>query len=90
MSKKYELEGELKSVCEEKYIAVAPTKNLNRQYENVQAIVSEMESDQIKQKSRVDDITNDLVVSRENANKIKTNWTRTSIFKFHLENMCKH
>ena len=49
-------------------IAVAHTKNPNRQYENVQATVSDMESDQIKLQSRINDLTSDLVVSCESAN----------------------
>ena len=84
---KDELEGELKRVSEEKDIAVAHTKNLNLQYENAQATVTDVESDQIKLHSPIDDLTSDLFVSRESANKIKTNWTTTSIVKFHLENM---
>ena len=46
--RKYDLEGELKCVRAEKNIAVAHTKNINGQYENAQATVSDMESDQIK------------------------------------------
>ena len=87
---KDDLEGELKCVRKEKYIVVVHTKNTNRQYENAQARVSEMESDQIKLQGRIDDLTSDLVISRESANKIKKNWTKTSIFKRNLENMHKH
>ena len=86
---KYELEGELKRVCEEKDIAVAYIKNLNRQYENAQATLLDMESDQIKLQSRIDDITIELVVSCESANEIKTNCTTTIIVKFHLDHMYK-
>ena len=64
LSGKYDLEGELKRVCEEKIIEVVHTMNLSRQYENAQATVSEMESYQIKLQSRIDDITSDFVVSR--------------------------
>ena len=80
----------MKRVCEENYIAVAHTKNLNRQYENAQATVSDMSYDQIKLQSHIDDLTSDLAVSHESANEIKTNCTTTSIFKFRWENMYKH
>ena len=73
----------MKHVCEEKDIAVAHTNNINFQYNNAQATVSDMESDQIKLHSPIDDITSDLVVSRESSNKIKTNWATTFIVKFH-------
>ena len=49
-----------------------------------------MEYDQIKLHSYIDYLTIDLVVYRESDNEIKTNWTTTSIVKFHLENMHKH
>ena len=84
---KYELKGELKRVREERDVAVAHTKNLNRQYKNSQVTVSDTESYQIKLQSLIDDLTSDLVVSRESANKIKTNWTTTSIVKIYLDNM---
>ena len=90
LSGKYDLEGELKRVCEEKIIEVVHTMNLSRQYENAQATVSEMESYQIKLQSRIDDITSDFVVSRESDNKITTNWTTTSTVKFYMEIMYKH
>ena len=90
MRGKYYLKGELKRVCEEKDIAGAHTKNINRQYDNAQAKVSDMESDRSKLQNCIDDLTSDLIVSRESANKIKTNWTTTGIFKFHLENMYKY
>ena len=45
-----------------------------------------MEYDQIKLHSRIDDLTSDLFVSSESANKIKTNWTTIRIVKFNLEN----
>ena len=77
----------MKRVCEEKDISVAHTKNINQQYENSQAIVSDMESDHIKLQIFIDDLTSELVVSIEIANKIKTNRTKTSIFKFHLDNI---
>ena len=80
----------MKRVCEEKDISGEHTKNINKQYENEQTTVSDMESYQIKLQIPIDNVTNDLVVSRESANKIKTNWTTTRIVKFHLENMCKH
>ena len=57
------MEGELKPVREENYIAVAHTNNINQQYENAQATVSDMGSVQIKPQSHIDDITSDLVVS---------------------------
>ena len=84
---KDDLVGEFKRVCEEKDISVAHTKSISQQYDNVQATVSDMESYQIKLQSRIDNITSELVVSCESADKIKTYWTRTSILKFHLENM---
>ena len=71
----------MKRILEEKYIEVAHTNNPNQQYENAQATVSGMESDQIKLQSRIDDLTIDLVVSRESANAIKKKWTTTSIVK---------
>ena len=40
-----------------------------------------------KLNSRIDDLTSDLVVSRESVNKIKTNWTTTRIVKFHLDHI---
>ena len=60
---KDKLEGELNPVCEEKDIAVAHTKNPNQQYENTQATVSNMGSDQIKPYIRIYDLTSDLVLS---------------------------
>ena len=81
------MEGELKRVRGEKDITVAHIKNINRKYENVQATVPDMEYDQIKLQSRIDDITSVLVISHESTNKIKTNWTTTIIIKFHSENM---
>ena len=87
LRKQYYLEGEFKHVHEEKDIAGANTNNINIQYENAQATVSDTESDQIKLQSCIDDLTSDLVVTRESTNKIKENWTTTSIVKFHMENM---
>ena len=69
------------------YISVAHINNLNQQYENAQETVSDMEYYQITLQSRIYDLTSDLVVSRKSVNKIKTNWTTTSILKVHLENM---
>ena len=37
-----------------------------------------------------DDLTGDLIVSRESANEIKTICTTSSIVKFHLDQMNKH
>ena len=88
--KKYELEGELKRVCEENDISGAHNKNINRQYKNAQETLSDKEYYQIIIQSSIDDITSDLFVSCESANEIKTDWTKTSIVKFHLENMRKH
>ena len=45
MSKKDDMEGELKHVREEKKIAVAHTKNINWQCKNAHTTVSDMESD---------------------------------------------
>ena len=56
MRGKDELKGELKFVREEKDVAVAHTKNINRKYDNAQAAVSEMEYDQIKPQSRIYDV----------------------------------
>ena len=58
----------LKRVCEEEEIAVAHTKNINRQYDNAQATVSYMEYYQIILQSRIDDLFSDLVVFHESAN----------------------
>ena len=60
--RKYDLEGELKCVRAEKNIEVAHTKNINGKYENAQATVSDMESDQIKIQSCIYYLTSDLVV----------------------------
>ena len=46
-----------------------------------------MESYHIKLHIPIGDLTSDLVVYRESANKIKTNWTTASIFRLYLENM---
>ena len=56
----------------------------------MQATVSDMEYDKNKLQSHIDDFTSDLVLSRESASKIKTNWTTISIVKFHLDNVYKH
>ena len=56
----------------------------------MQATVIDMESDQIKLQSRINDLTSDLVVSCESANEINTNWNTTSVVKFHLDNIYKH
>ena len=69
---------------------VAQTKNLNWQYENAQAISSDMKYYQIKLHSFIIDLTSDLVVYRESVNEININWSTTSIIKYHLENMYKH
>ena len=82
---KDELKGALNPVCEEKDVAVAHKNNINQRYDNLKATVSDIESVHIKLQSRIDDITSDLVVSRESAYKIKTNWTTISIVNFHLE-----
>ena len=77
----------MKRVCEENDTAVAHINNLNKQYEDAQAKVSDIKSDQIKLQSHIDDLTSDLVISRESATKIKTNWNTKIIVKSHLENM---
>ena len=77
----------MKGVCEEKEIAVAHTNNINQQFKNKQATVSDMEYYQIKIQSRIDDLTSDLFVSCKSANEIKTNWTTKSVLKFHLDNI---
>ena len=73
----------MKRISEEKDVAIAHINNLNRQYENAQETVPDMEYDQIKLHSCIDDITSDLVLSHGSANKIKTNWTTTRIVKLH-------
>ena len=63
MRGKDKLEGELKPFREENDIAVAHTKNINQQYENAQATVSDIVSDQIKTQIRIDHLTSYLVIS---------------------------
>ena len=85
-----DLEGEFKHVREEQDIAVAHTKNINRQHKNAQVTVSDMESYQIKLQSHIYDLTDDLALSPESVNKMKTNWNMTIIVKFHLDHMYNH
>ena len=80
----------MKRVREEKDIAVAHTKNINRQYENSQETVPDMKYYQIKLQSCIDYLTSDLVVYSESANEIKKNWTKTSVVKLYLEKIYKH
>ena len=60
---KDEQEGELNHVSEERYIAVAHTKNLNSHYDNALATVSDMEYHKIKLDIHIHDLSSDLFVS---------------------------
>ena len=80
----------MKRIRKEIDISVAHTKNINRKYDNTMATAPDMEYDHIELQSFIDDLTSGLVISRESANKTKTNWTTTRIIKFHLNNMYKH
>ena len=62
LSGKDDLEVEFERFFKGKYIAIAHTNNINRQYENAHETVSDTESDQLKLQSRINDLTSDLVV----------------------------